>query len=180
MHLHRTAKAHQELTGRRNLGVRERAALLLSDGNKTRLQVLSMLKDNGETVDRLLRDGYLQVAPKLAGIALKPDPSSTAARPAVSARTVAPLSPVAADLFEGKRSLATTRMFLFDLVERMFARRAPEQATTFRDRLRDARDRHSMLEVARAIILEIELVAGAERADGISERIAMLLPSEGN
>jgi hypothetical protein len=38
-----------------------------------------------------------------------------------------------ADNFEGKRSLATTRMFLFDIVERMFVRKMPELANHLRD-----------------------------------------------
>ena len=37
-----------------------------------------------------------------------------------------------ADSFEGKRSLATTRMFLFDIVERMFVRKMPELANHLR------------------------------------------------
>ena len=72
--------------------------------------------------------------------------------------------------------MATARMFLFDLVERMFTRRAPELADKFRESLRNARDRESMMSAAREMIAEIEAIAGHERADSISERIAMLLP----
>lgn len=86
---------------------------------------------------------------------------------------------VNADSFEGKRSLATTRMFLFDICERMFARRSPAQAEVFRDALRAAKDRDSMLAAAREMMEAIEQVAGSARADSISERIAMLLPVEG-
>ena len=85
---------------------------------------------------------------------------------------------MAADAFEGKRSLATTRMFLFDICERMFARRDPALADRFREALRQARDREGMLAAGREMIAEIEQVAGHERADSISERIAMLLPPE--
>jgi len=69
-------------------------------------------------------------------------------------------------------------MFLFDLCERLFARRHPEWAQTFRDALREARDRESMLAVSRRILAAVEEVAGAERADTLSERIAMLLPPD--
>ena len=82
------------------------------------------------------------------------------------------------DTFEGKRSLATTRMFLFDIVERLFVRKLPELAVTFRDQLRNAKDRESMLAIAREIINRVEDIAGAERADGLSERLAMMLPIE--
>ena len=67
-------------------------------------------------------------------------------------------------------------MFLFDICERMFARRNPEMAELFREALRNAKDRATMLAVSREMIGEIETVAGSERADSISERLAMLLP----
>lgn len=88
------------------------------------------------------------------------------------------LTPVAADTFEGKRSLATTRMFLFNLGESMFARRDPALANHFRDALRSARDRDTMLAAAHLMLTKIAEVAGAERAEAIRERIAMLLPHE--
>ena len=87
-------------------------------------------------------------------------------------------TPSTGDPFEGKRSLATTRMFLFDICERMFARRDPAMADRFREALRQARDREGMLAAGRDMIAEIERVAGPERADSISERVAMLLPPE--
>ena len=73
-------------------------------------------------------------------------------------------------------------MFLFDICERMFARRNPGQAENFREALRNAKDRETMLAVSREMIGEIEKAAGHERADSISERLAMLLPvqSPGN
>ena len=69
-------------------------------------------------------------------------------------------------------------MFLFDICERMFVRKAPALANQFRDQLREARDRESMVAVARGIIVQVEEIAGSERADGLSERIAMMLPPE--
>lgn len=107
-------------------------------------------------------------APAPAALAARPpEPAAPAAAPATSA-----------DSFEGKRSLATTRMFLFDICERMFARRDPKLAEQFREALRGAKDRASMLAAGRDMIAEIERVAGHERADSISERIAMLMPPE--
>lgn len=82
------------------------------------------------------------------------------------------------DQFEGKRSLATTRMFLFDLCERMFARLDPQRAEFHREALRNAKDRETMLAASRVMISDVEQLAGADRADSISERIAMLLPPE--
>lgn len=48
----------------------------------------------------------------------------------------------------------------------------------YRDQLREARDRDFMMAIARDIILNMEEIAGQERADGLSQRIAILLPSE--
>jgi len=82
------------------------------------------------------------------------------------------------DNFEGKRSLATTRMFLFDIVERMFVRKMPELANHYRDQLRGAKDRASMLAIASHIIINVEEIVGPDRADSLSERLAMILPPE--
>lgn len=162
MRLEKTEKAREELVGGfRRLGRRERNLLILADGVKTIQDIELILKDETRPlIESLIRDGYLN------GISLAPP-------------MPVPMSiqqPTNADAFEGKRSLATTRMFLFDMCERMFARRAPEQAEAFRQAFRNARDRESMLAAAREMIEAVEQIAGAERADSISQRIAMLLP----
>ncbi|MEO5794946.1 MAG: hypothetical protein ABIP34_07985 [Rhodoferax sp.] len=153
MGLTKTDKARAELQpGQRSLGQRERALLLLVDGHKTVHEVAAYLGHEGEQlVLQLLRDGYL-TQPQAAAV------------------------PVAADLFDGKRSMATTRMFLFDICERMFARRAPALAESFREALRNARDRSSMLDVSHTMLAEVESAAGPERAKALRDRIALLLP----
>lgn len=197
MQLHKSEKAKLELASRaRALNVRERGALVLADGRKTRDEMQGLLQDDGRILQKLISDGYLIVlgtegagktgaknqaharqafyAPPL------PVPSSPVSAAAPSpVPAPAPAAGPQGDNFEGKRSLATTRMFLFDICERMFSRKMPDLATHYRDQLREARDRASMLAIARDIILNVEEVAGAERADGLSERIAMLLPPEG-
>lgn len=191
MQLHKTDRARAELKpGVRTLGQRERTLLLLADGHKSIQDFKPLFGGDGEQIAmQLLRDGYLvaQAAAKRAAVAL-PAATPTSAR-ALDARSAEQLknfpSPettqaikVSADQFEGKRSLATTRMFLFDICERMFARRNPSLADLFREALRNAKDRESMLAVSRDMIDEIEKIAGHERADSISERLAMLLPAE--
>lgn len=178
MRLQKTEKAREELRGGlRRLGRRERNLLILADGQKTMQDLEFMLKDEArELVALLIRDGYL------TSIRLAP-PESTrkAARNqdgGFVSSVLPPVQSVNADLFEGKRSLATTRMFLFDVCERMFARRAPEQAQVFREAFRSARDRESMLAVARDMMDAVEQIAGADRANSISQRLAMLLPVE--
>ena len=170
MQLQKTEKGRAELSpGVRTLGQRERTFILLADGRRSLQDISKVL--HGELDDlarRLIDDGY--VAPLL------PKPGTVSGRVKAA---LAPASPLASvDTFEGRRPLATTRMFLFDICERMFSRRAPATAEQFREALRNARDRESMLTVSRDMIDEIELVAGHERADSISERIAALLPAQ--
>lgn len=171
MQLHRSEKAKCELGAKtRALNLRERGALFLADGRKTRHEMQALLKDDGSMLQKLIADGYL-VSGAAGAVAqdVLPSPRMLA---------VAAIPVTQADNFEGKRSLATTRMFLFDICERMFVRNMPALATQLRDQLREARDRDSMIATARDIIFHVEEIAGAERADGLSERIAMLLPLE--
>lgn len=202
MQLHKTDLGRAELKpGVRTLDQRERTLLLLADGNKSVTDFRPLFGGDGEQIAlRLLRDGYLiqqaaATAPgsRFAGMPVgkqesagakqmpgQPGAGQAAAAAVVQAPKAEPEQPVAAaaDRFDGKRSLATTRMFLFDICERMFARRNPAGAERFREALRCAKDREAMLSVSRDIIEEIEKIAGHERADSISERLAMLLPSE--
>jgi hypothetical protein len=170
MQLQKTEKGRAELApGVRTLGQRERTFLLLADGRRSLQEISKVL--HGELDDlarRLIDDGYVAL--------LLPKPGKVSGR--VKAALAPVLPPASVDAFEGRRSLATTRMFLFDICERMFSKRGPATAEQFREALRNARDRESMLTVSRDLIDEIELVAGHERADSISERIAALLPAQ--
>lgn len=159
MGLQKTDKARAELQpGCRSLGLRQRSLLLLADGHKSAREVAAYFGHEGEQlVLQLVRDGYLSEA-------------GAASLPAARQGAV--------DAFDGRRSLASTRMFLFDICERMFARRAPVLAESFRESLRHARDRASMLAVSQEMLEEIASSAGAERADTIRERLALLLPEE--
>ncbi|MDM0085790.1 MULTISPECIES: hypothetical protein [unclassified Variovorax] len=157
----KTDKARDELHGgRRTLSQRERALLLMADGRRT-LSDFSPLFSNrdeaAQAIEALVQRGYLQ-APEAPPVAVQLPPAS------------------AADTFDGKRSLATTRMFLFDICERMFVRRDPALAQQIRDALREARDRESMLAIAALMLAEVEKSAGPERAASLRERIDRLLP----
>ncbi|APW42477.1 hypothetical protein [Rhodoferax saidenbachensis] len=176
MRLAKTAKAKDELKpGVRTLGQRERALLLLIDGEKTLTDLAKFFQDDIQMLAlQLIRDGYLlEVQLSETRLSVSPDHGPVGTRPQQALQP-----PVSADQFNGKRSLATTRMFLFDMCERMFVKRSPEQAESFREALRNARDRESMLAVGRAMILEIEKIAGQDRANSISERISLLLPDD--
>lgn len=178
MHLHKSEKASRELSSRqRVLNIRERGALFLADGCKTQDEMQVLLRDDGSILQKLISDGYLIHLEASDKRALALETKLVAPALQLPPATVAPHGS-SSDNFDGKRSLATTRMFLFDICERMFSKKAPALAHQYRDQLRQARDRESMVAIARDIIAKVEEIAGSERADGLSERIAMMLPPE--
>lgn len=205
MPLLKSEKAKQELASKqRVLSVRERSALFLADGIRTRDELVWLVQGDIGLVQKLMADGYLipaeslgvkaarmtdfavsQTAPPPSFAQLsQPSPLTTAPAPLSGftgldtvSRNIAEIKS-SSDNFDGKRSLATTRMFLFDIVERMFVRKMPELANHYRDQLRGAKDRTSMLAIASDIIINVEEIAGPDRADGLSERLAMMLPPE--
>ena len=199
MPLLKSEKARQELASKqRTLSMRERSALFLADGIRTRDELVFLVQGDFGMVQKLMADGYLIPIDSLGAKAARmtdfavsqfalSQPASTLPATLAPAsgfsgldtisRNIAELTS-SSDNFEGKRSLATTRMFLFDIVERMFVRKMPELANHYRDQLRGAKDRMSMLAIARDIIINVEEIAGPDRADGLSERLAMMLPSE--
>lgn len=172
----KTDKARNELQdGQRTLTQRERALLLMADGQRslTDFSPLFPNRDEAErTIQALIDKGYLQGTKAAAAPAEPPAQPAPSPIPAVEPIQVA----TAADTFDGKRSLATTRMFLFDICERMFVRRDPKFALQMRDALREARDREAMLTIAALMLTEIEKTAGVERAESLRERIDRLLP----
>jgi hypothetical protein len=168
----KTDKARDELQGgQRTLSQRERALLLMADGRRSLTDFSPLFANRTEAEQAILAlvsRGYLQDAQAVAAAAV-PTPMPV---PAVDPIRIA----TSADTFDGKRSLATTRMFLFDICERMFVRRDPKFALQMRDALREARDREAMLTIAALMLSEIEKTAGAERAESLRERIERLLP----
>ncbi|WP_462387433.1 hypothetical protein [Acidovorax sp. Q11] len=170
MLLQKTDKARQELSpGVRTLSLRERSLLLLADG-KPLSDLQAMYNGIGaQIVDNLMRQGYL------TGPAELPEPQPTP--PAQVAPSTSPAPSIERpEPGESLRSLAGARMYLFDTCERLFARRDPVLAQHFREALRTARDRSSMLDVGDAMFEEVALAAGAERAASLRERLEQLLP----
>lgn len=193
----KTDKARDELQGgQRTLSQRERALLLMADGRRSLTDFSPLFPnrdDAAQAVQALMQRGYLQdpqaaaaaaarAVAESAALAAAAAQSAAAARAEAAAQAVVvpeeePARPTnSADTFDGKRSLATTRMFLFDICERMFVRRDPRFATQMRDALREARDREAMLTIAALMLSEIEKTAGPERAESLRERIDRLLP----
>ena len=177
MTLKKTDKALLELASRqRTLNVKERALLLLADGVTPAQTLLTQVRTTEDVLTRLVSEGFLAVcepsdADKQTSTKKKPE-TQTSVEGNANLTT-----PVAADRFDGQRSLATARMYLFDMTERLFARKAPELAEAIRSDLREARDVDAMLEVAHRLLHTIEETAGSERANAISERLTKLLPA---
>lgn len=172
----KTDKARDELQrGPRTLSQRERALLLMADGRRSLSDFVPLFTTRNEAdqaLQALLQRGYLQ-DPQAVMAAPTPSPA-----PAATASAAHPIQiSTTADNFDGKRSLATTRMFLFDICERMFVRRDPSLAQQMREALREARDREAMLGIAALMLAEVEKAAGPERADSLRERIDRLLPA---
>ena len=166
----KTDKGRQELRpGNRTLGQRERALLLVADGSQSESQLGELFGGEGQRlIGRLVDGGFLT-----RRTATRPAPRMPEGTPSASAGD----APAHGEPFTGTRSLATARMFLFDLSERLFAPRDKALASRYREALREARDPQAMLAVGRALIADVEALAGSERADGISERLAKLLPA---
>ncbi|SEK14742.1 hypothetical protein SAMN05216567_114145 [Variovorax sp. OK605] len=179
----KTDKARDELQGgQRTLTQRERALLLMADGRRslTDFSPLFTTRDEAEqALLALVQRGYLQ-DPQAAAAAAAAAAQAAQAQAQAAAAAAPVAEPIqvstSADSFDGKRSLATTRMFLFDMCERMFVRRDPRFALQMRDALREARDRDAMLTIAALMLSEVEKTAGPERAESLRERIDRLLP----
>jgi hypothetical protein len=177
----KTDKARDELQGgQRTLSQRERALLLMADGRRTLTDFSPLFTNRDEAeqaIQALVLKGYLQDPHAVAAARAQAEAQAAAAAPPTPVAAVEPIQLTAkADNFDGKRSLATTRMFLFDICERMFVRRDPKFALQMRDALREARDREAMLTIAALMLSEIEKTAGPERAESLRERIERLLP----
>jgi hypothetical protein len=89
MQLHKSEKARTELGAKvRMLTIRERDALLLADGHKTRtevkqlLQLLQLLQDDGSLLEKLIANGYL-LHPKSGVAAPLPTANETTAQKTV-------------------------------------------------------------------------------------------------
>ncbi len=172
--LNKTDKGRAELQrGQRSLDQRHRAVLLVTDGNQATDSLNALFGGLGAQIVRdLLSQGYIvDKSPTAAEDNIPSIPRRNA--PHASTRSA---HEGGADAFTGPRTIASARMFLFDISERLFAPREKALAKKFRDALREARDVSAMLEVSREILLSVEALAGSARSNAIRERLARLLP----
>jgi regulator of sirC expression with transglutaminase-like and TPR domain len=73
-------------------------------------------------------------------------------------------------------TLAGTRMYLFDMVERLFANRQQSVAEQLRQALREARDVQALRSVCDALLNAVAQHAGAQRAMQLSQQLVHLVP----
>lgn len=171
--LNKTDKGRRELVpGQRSLGQRERAILLMADGHQPVSTLAKLFNGEGERLIRsLLTSGHLFQEGETKDHAKAIEITHALQRPPDAHSATGH-----GEQFVGARSLASARMFLFDLSERLFAPRNRPLAEHFREALRQAREGDAMLAVGREMLAHVEKIAGAERADNIRERLAKLLP----
>lgn len=164
MILQKTAKARLELQpGSRQLPQRSRSVLLMA-GGKNLDQIHAMLgSDHAALAQQLVVQGYLQWS-KVEG--------STLSNPAL-----APVDSASAQssAMSPSINLAGTRMYLFDLCERLFANRHQTLAQTLRTQLQEARDPTALRTASLSLLMAVEQHAGEERAQALRERLGSLL-----
>lgn len=158
MLLQKTTKAKLELApGQRQLSQRERTLLLVAEG-KSCAQLVQMLGQDAQAlIDEMLRHGYLQLPKAEAAAPAEPPPAPDV--PAAKAAT----------------SLAGTRMYLFDVCERLFASRHEHLAQSMREQLREARDYEALRQTSLELLELVEQIAGQARAASIAEQLQHLL-----
>ena len=171
MILQKTAKALEELQpGSRQLPQRARSVLLMA-GGKSLDDLQRMLgSDHAELARQLMEQGYLQWQGD------KPDATNSftaaitsAAAPVAPPAAVAPAAPTTSI------NMAGTRMYLFDMCERLFANRHEALAQKIRDQLRESRDLPTLREAGLTLLHAVQQHAGEERAQSLRERLSALL-----
>lgn len=124
MILQKTAKAIEELQpGSRQLPQRARSVLLMAGGRSLDDLQHMLGSDHAELARQLMEQGYLQWQSGESG-SPAPTPQAVAAKPAEPATS--------------SINMAGTRMYLFDMCERLFANRHEQLAQQLRAQLREA------------------------------------------
>ncbi|MEX8191354.1 hypothetical protein [Comamonas guangdongensis] len=169
MILQKTAKALEELQpGKRQLPQRARSVLLVA-GGKSLDEIRSLLgADHAELAQQLVAQGYLQLASAHS-------PGHSAKAQAGQIAPPATAEAAGADQAPPAINMAGTRMYLFDLCERLFANRHEALAQALRTQLREARDLPTLRDAGLSLLAAVQEHAGEERAQSLQERLAALL-----
>jgi hypothetical protein len=182
MILLKTAKALEELQpGSRQLPQRARSVLLMA-GGKRMDEIQSLLgADHAALAQDLVDQGYLQLIAASDAQTPTMAPSLAPARPAPATTAPAkttPVTPTPAKAAQAKTpsiNMAGTRMYLFDMCERLFANRHHSLAQDLREQLRQARDLQALRGASLRLLSAVQEHAGEDRAQSLRERLAGLL-----
>lgn len=166
MILQKTAKAIEELQpGSRQLPQRARSVLLMAGGRSLDDLQRMLGSDHAELARQLMEQGYLQWQSGESG-----NPAPTPQAVAANTTPAKPAEPATSSI-----NMAGTRMYLFDMCERLFANRHEQLAQQLRAQLREARDLPALQEAGLKLLHAVHEHAGEERAQSLRERLAALL-----
>ena len=119
--------------------------------------------DHAELARQLMEQGYLQWQSGESG-SPAPTPQAVAAKPAEPATS--------------SINMAGTRMYLFDMCERLFANRHEQLAQQLRAQLREARDLPALQEAGLKLLHAVHEHAGEERPSRCARLAALLAYSD--
>lgn len=95
MHLEKTEKGVLELSARqRTLGLKERAVLLLADGQKPDAALMSLVQVDSSVLDQLMENGYLHRPAPIRQTRRSPPPDTAPAPLQAQARRTHPPRPM--------------------------------------------------------------------------------------
>lgn len=157
----------------RVLGAKERAVLLMANGDHARSYLEALFDGDGhQIVNKLIEQGYVQPKHHRHQHAVhQPRTSSTThpGQPPAAAAASAYQAPTAPRRHH--KTPASFRMYLFDLIERSVAPHGPEVAAHWRERTREAQDLESLKTLGDDFVLWLEQKGSTDYAEQVAERI---------
>lgn len=155
----------------RTLGVRERAVLLMANGEHERPYLEGLFAGDGlQIVNRLVEKGYVRPSHHRHQHSSHQPRTQATTHPGQPALEVpsyrAPTAPR-----RHHKTPAAFRMYLFDLIERSAAPYGNEAANHWRERMRDAQDVDVLKILGDSFVLWLEQHGAGEFAEQVAERI---------
>ena len=166
--LRKTAAGRGEQQQRsQTLGARQRHVLILCDGRRALGELCALMGTASlQLAQELLAAGLVEVIDPVSGVGTSTAPLAPSAVPAAQlARAVAP---------PPRRSVALSRMYMFDMVERVLG----AQSGPARARLRAADQPEDLLPAFEDCLGLIAELAGQAQADKVRGQLCAMLPEE--
>lgn len=182
MLLIKTEKARAALLDQRSAGLSlaERRALILSDGKRSRNDLIGLLgPDILAALDRLVRDGYLgeqHATTNMLATAANPFRSTPRAAPtplrAVQAAREPPPVVAARTAPASRRSLAATKMYLLDMLQ---LQRDPE-SVALKAEIQTSPSEDELVYRLMKALRHLQSIANPSYAQRVAERMAEIIP----